>query len=78
MRGLEDLINRGITFETEIWEVEGDTVKAKTVFNEPGLSEHIGGHRLLQTDLVTVSDGFIQTWTTTANETIPSEDYLDS
>lgn len=74
LEGFEDLISRNVTFETQVLEVEDSTVTAETVFNEPALAEVLGGGALLQTDLVTIRDGLILTWTSTANQTVYVQD----
>lgn len=74
MRGFEGLIERGVTYESEILEVAGEVLEARTVFIEPGLAELLGGRTLLQTDIVTITGGMITTWVSTANETIPIEE----
>ena len=65
--GIEDLIGRGVTFDTTVVEVVGPMLTAETVFDEPGLADFLGGP-LLQTDVVKVSGGVIVTWASTADE----------
>ena len=72
--GIEDLVRRSVTFDSTVIEVVGPTLTAETVFNEPGLADLLGGHTLLQTDVVTVSDGVIVTWECTADATVPAEE----
>jgi hypothetical protein len=68
--GIEDLIGRGVTFDSTVVDVVGSTLTAETVFNEPGLADFLGGHTLLQTDVVKVSGGVIVTWASTADEVV--------
>jgi len=72
-QGTDDLIARGVTFESEIIGVVGNTLTARTVFEEPGLASVLGGNVLLQMDTVTISDGMIQKWTSMANEVSPAD-----
>lgn len=66
--GIEDLIGRGVTFESSVIEVVDDTVTAETLFLEPALTDRLGG-ALVQRDVVETSDGEIVTWTCTAEYT---------
>jgi hypothetical protein len=72
--GIEDLLGRGVTFDSTVVKVVGTTLTCESVFHEPGLADFLGGHTLLQTDVVTVSDGAIVSWASTADETVPVEE----
>jgi hypothetical protein len=72
--GIEDLVRRGVTFDTDVVEVVGETLTAETLFLEPGLADFLGGQTLVETDVVTISDGMIVTWSSTADETTPAEE----
>jgi ketosteroid isomerase-like protein len=65
--GIEDLIGRGVTLDSDVIEVVDDTVTAETLFLEPGLADRLAGRTLVQRDVVEVSDGEIVTWTCTAD-----------
>jgi ketosteroid isomerase-like protein len=67
--GIEDLIGRGVTLDSDVIEVVDDTVTAETLFHEPELADRLAGRTLVQRDVVETSDGEIVTWTCTA-ETI--------
>ncbi len=64
--GIEDLIGRGVTLDSNVIEVVDDTVTAETLFLEPAMTDRLGGRTLVQRDVVATSDGEIATWTCTA------------
>lgn len=72
--GIEDLMGRGVTLESTVVEVAGATVTAETLFLEPGLADALGGRPLLEQDVVTIRNGMIVSWSSTADRIAGDEE----